>query len=48
MLGRLLELNHQRYEEEVLAGLHEKGSKGKKGKPKGKKKADDGGQMSLF
>jgi hypothetical protein len=40
-----LELNHQRYEEEVLAGLHEKGSKGKR---KGKKKADDGGQMSLF
>jgi len=48
VLGRLLELNHQRYEEEVLAGLHEKGSKGKKGKRKAKKKPDDGGQMSLF
>ncbi|MBN1991882.1 MAG: hypothetical protein JW953_04215 [Anaerolineae bacterium] len=45
VLGRLLELNHRRYEEEVLAGLHEKGSKGKR---KEKKKADDGGQMLLF
>ena len=48
VLGRLLELNHARYEEEVLAGLHVKRLKGKKGKRKGKKKADDGGQMSLF
>jgi hypothetical protein len=48
VLGRLLALNHQRYEEEVLAGLHEKGSKGKKGKRKAKKKTDDDGQMSLF
>jgi hypothetical protein len=48
VLGRLLELNHRRHEEEVLAGLHEKGSKGKKGKRKGEKKAEDGGQMSLF
>ncbi len=48
VLGRLLELNHARYEEEVLAGLHEKGAKGKKGKRKAKKKSDDGGQMLLF
>ena len=27
VLGRLLELNHQRYAEEVAAGLHEKGKK---------------------
>ena len=33
VLARLLELNHQRYEEEVRAGLHEKGkAKGKRGK----------------
>ena len=35
VLDRLLQLNHQRYEEEVKAGLHEKGAK----KGKGKKKA---------
>ena len=32
VLARLLALNHQRYEEEVEAGLHEKGSKKSKGK----------------
>jgi hypothetical protein len=36
VLDRLLLLNHQRHEEEVRAGLFEKGAKGKKG---GKKKA---------
>lgn len=35
VLGRLLELNHARYEAEVLAGLHEKG--GKKGSRQGAK-----------
>ena len=30
VLGRLLELNHQRYAEEVAAGLHEKGASGKR------------------
>jgi hypothetical protein len=38
VLGRLLELNHRRYEEEVVAGLHEKGKK-KGGKRKPKKKS---------
>ena len=33
VLSRLLALNHQRYEEEVKAGLHDKkGGKGKRGK----------------
>jgi hypothetical protein len=32
VLDRLLQLNHQRYEEEVKAGLHEKGAKRGKGK----------------
>lgn len=54
VLDRLLELNHQRYAEEVAQGLHDKGKK--KGKSGGKKKAqseskkqdNDNGQMSLF
>lgn len=41
VLGRLLELNHQRYAEEVAAGLHEK-AKGKKSRKGGN---DD---MTLF
>ncbi|HYU76973.1 MAG TPA: DNA methyltransferase, partial [Ktedonobacteraceae bacterium] len=32
VLGRLLQLNHERYAEEVAMGLHEKGAKNKKGK----------------
>lgn len=32
LLDRLLELNHQRYAEEVAQGLHEKGAKRAKGK----------------
>ena len=36
VLGRLLMLNHERYAEEVVMGLHEKG--GKKGKGKGQSK----------
>ncbi len=51
VLGRLLELNHQRYEEEVKLGLHKKKrSKGKKRSTRQKstaKKKDDG-QLSLF
>ena len=43
VLTRLLELNHQRYEEEVKAGLHDT----KKGKGKRTKKPDRG-QMELL
>jgi hypothetical protein len=43
VLDRLLALNHERYEEEVKAGLHDK--KGKKSK---RKKKDDEKQMKLF
>ncbi|MBE8969418.1 restriction endonuclease [Nostocales cyanobacterium LEGE 12452] len=54
VLDRLLELNHQRYAEEVAQGLHDKGKK--KGKSGGKNKAqaeskkqdNDNGQLSLF
>ncbi|MCC5670863.1 hypothetical protein LC653_45740 [Nostoc sp. CHAB 5784] len=54
VLDRLLELNHQRYAEEVAQGLHDKGKK--KGKSGGKKKPqaesknqdNDNGQLSLF
>jgi hypothetical protein len=54
VLDRLLELNHQRYAEEIAQGLHDKGKK--KGKSGGKKKAqaeskkqdNDNGQLSLF
>ncbi len=35
VLGRLLELNHKRYAEEVEMGLHEKGKKGYKKRRKG-------------
>jgi hypothetical protein len=45
VLDRLLALNHERYAEEVAAGLHEKG-KGKAKKASGtrKKKSGGGGQ----
>ncbi|MHC5748206.1 MAG: Eco57I restriction-modification methylase domain-containing protein [Nostoc sp.] len=54
VLDRLLELNHQRYAEEVSQGLHDKGKK--KGKSGVKKKAqvqpkepdNDSEQLSLF
>lgn len=54
VLDRLLELNHQRYAEEVAQGLHNKGNK--KGKSVSKKKAqvqpkkqdNHNGQLSLF
>ncbi len=45
VLDRLLLLNHERYEEEVKAGLHDKG----KGKSKGKKgKQVTEGQLDLL
>jgi hypothetical protein len=47
VLDRLLQLNHERYAEEVAAGLHDKKKKGKSRKKKGKKKASPG-QTSLF
>jgi hypothetical protein len=45
VLGRLLTLNHERYEEEVKAGLHDKGAKKGKGaaaKAKARGKGKDG------
>ena len=43
VLARLLQLNHERYEEEVQAGLHEKkGSKGSGAKGKRGKRAKEG------
>ena len=50
VLRRLLELNHERYEEEVRQGLHEKkqGNKGKGGKGKWRKVKDEFGQYGLF
>jgi hypothetical protein len=48
VLDRLLQLNHQRYEEEVAAGLHDKG---KKAKARGRKKASVApphGEADLF
>lgn len=51
MLDRLLELNHQRYAEEVAQGLHDKGKKKAKSTKSGVKKGkdkDSQGQMSLF
>lgn len=44
VLGRLLRLNHERYEEEVRQGLHEK-----RGQGKGRKKAETAaGTLQLF
>lgn len=51
VLARLLKLNHERFEEEVKAGLHEekKATKGKgSGKERGKKIAEESGQYDLF
>ncbi len=56
VLERLLELNHQRYAEEVAAGLHEKGkgkvkAEAKDQAPKfGQRKTakNDGGALKLF
>jgi microsomal dipeptidase-like Zn-dependent dipeptidase len=55
VLGRLLELNHQRYAEEVAMGLHEarttkarSGAKARSAKGAKGSAAGDGGQMSLL
>ena len=55
VLGRLLELNHQRYAEEVAAGLHEKrtattprSEKTQVAKKRRGEKVSDHGQMQLF
>ena len=42
VLGRLLKLNHERYAEEVAAGLHEKGVNKGKGKRSGEKGNETG------
>lgn len=49
VLDRLLELNHQRYADEVKQGLHEKGNKKKVTKGSAKKKAEGKeSQIGLF
>ncbi|MGB0384708.1 MAG: Eco57I restriction-modification methylase domain-containing protein [Ardenticatenaceae bacterium] len=48
VLGRLLELNHARYAEEVKAGRHQKKKKTSKTKRSKKKKGKETPQMSLF
>lgn len=50
VLSRLLKLNHERYEEEVKAGLHEKGGKKKEGgaRKRSKKSESTDGQMELL
>lgn len=51
ILDRLLQLNHQRYAEEVAQGLHDKGKKKSKGGDKKKVKQesnDDTQQMEMF
>jgi hypothetical protein len=47
VLRRLLELNHERYEEEVKAGLHEKKT-AKGAKKKGRMVKEERGQYELF
>jgi len=50
VLARLLRLNHERYEEEVRQGLHEKGKKKPDGaaKPKASRTARAAGQLALL
>jgi hypothetical protein len=50
VLDRLLALNHQRYADEVAAGLHDKGKKGSggKGRGRGKKGQEAGLQAGMF
>jgi hypothetical protein len=50
VLDRLLELNHQRYEEEVKMGLHKKKKKStpKRSQRKSTRKQKDDQQLSLF
>jgi len=47
VLDRLLALNHQRYEEEVKAGLHDKGKKSKAKKPV-KNAKENPNELELF
>jgi hypothetical protein len=48
-LDRLLLLNHERYDEEVAQGLHEKGKKKRKsGGKNAKKQVSSEGQLNLF
>ncbi|MDP9478799.1 MAG: hypothetical protein M3R38_24475 [Actinomycetota bacterium] len=47
VLDRLLLLNHERYDEEVKQGLHDKKAKKGTGKKRSRKKLDDGAH-SLF
>lgn len=50
VLGRLLELNHRRYAEEVALGLHDKKKPGRRGSAAGEEDEGEeiGGQLSLF
>lgn len=48
LLHRLLQLNHERYAEEVAAGLHDKKKKGAKGKGRGAGKKKPTAQGRLF
>ncbi|MBR8839372.1 MAG: restriction endonuclease [Stigonema ocellatum SAG 48.90 = DSM 106950] len=48
VLDRLLQLNHQRYAEEVAAGLHDKGKKGKANSSKKTKNKSSPGQINLL
>ncbi|CAC5339827.1 MULTISPECIES: Eco57I restriction-modification methylase domain-containing protein [Planktothrix] len=49
ILDRLLQLNHQRYAEEVEAGLHDKGKKkATKKKPNESSSPPEAGQLTLF
>jgi hypothetical protein len=49
ILDRLLQLNHQRYAEEVEAGLHDKGKKKATKKKLNKSSSSpDTGQLTLF
>ena len=48
VLDRLLELNHQRYEEEVKAGLHDKKSQGRKNKEPEESGSANDSQLNIF
>ena len=48
VLDRLLQLNHERYAEEVAAGLHDKGKKGKANSSKKTKNKSSPGQIDLL
>ncbi len=48
VLDRMLQLNHERYAEEVAAGLHDKGKKGKANSSKKTKNKSSPGQIDLL